>query len=56
MLYVNLPYACFGLIVGPKGIIIDAPPIASWCIGKHETYVTNYYIKKGGKIERKDNL
>lgn len=56
MLYVNLPYACFALIIGPRELIVDAPPIANWCIGRTVTYVTNYYIKKGGKIERTNDL
>lgn len=49
MLYINLPYACFGLIIS-EDKVVNAPPIAKWCEGKSVAYVTNYYTKKGGKV------
>lgn len=50
MLYwIDTKYACFGLIVD-HNVIVDAPPIAKWTIGKDINYVINYYkYKKKGK-------
>ncbi len=57
--YINTPIYCVGVIVG-DGIIIDAPPIVRWGIGKgfawfigkvRNTYPTvNYQL-----VERKLN-
>lgn len=50
IVWINLSYATFGLVVR-NGIVIQAPPIARWTIGKSSYSVTNYYNNKGAKIE-----
>ena len=52
IVWINLSYATFGLVVR-NGIVIQAPPIARWTIGKSSYSVTNYYNNKGAKIEYK---
>lgn len=53
MLYrVNLPYACYGLIVD-NGRVTEAPPIAKWMEQKRKTieYVMLWIKGKGGTVE-----
>jgi hypothetical protein len=40
---IDVDYANFGLIV-KDGIVKDAPPIASWAIGKSIKSVLFYYV------------
>lgn len=46
MIYVVLPYACFGLIV-EDAVVVAAPPIAKWARGKPARQVWDYYARKG---------
>jgi len=46
--YVDLPYACFG-IVSADGIVTEAAPIGRWMIGKPIPY--NWVCSKGGTIQ-----
>ena len=49
---IELPYACFGIETNDWGIVVDAPPIARWMIGKQVNLEIRRWInKKGGKIE-----
>lgn len=49
MVGISLPYATFGLIVR-DGVVVDAPPIARWTIGKPEVTVVAYYRRKGAAV------
>ncbi len=51
-IWINLPYACFGLIVENE-IVIAAPPIAKWTERQHYTKALDYYYKKGAEIKIK---
>lgn len=51
LIWVDLPYACFGLIVR-GGRVVDAAPIARWSVGKDERFVADYYRKKGARFVR----
>ena len=44
--WISLDYATFGLVMH-GGIIIDAPPITRWTLGKRERYIATYYRKHG---------
>ncbi len=48
---VDLPYACFGLII-ERGIVVEAAPIAGWATGKPAREVLEYFKRKGAKLER----
>jgi len=45
-IYVSLSYATFALAV-EGGVVVIAPPIAQWAIGKDERGVADYYRKRG---------
>lgn len=48
---IDLPYACFGVMVDNKtGRVVDAPPIARWMVGQFYTEVRLWVELKGGKI------
>ncbi len=49
LLKIELPYACYGIIV-VEGTIIDSAPIARWAIGKDLEYFIRWVEKKGGTI------
>lgn len=50
-IWVSLPFATFGLAV-LDGKVVDAAPIARWCIGKDEQYVADYWRKRGAAFVR----
>lgn len=47
--WVSLDYATFGLAV-QDGVVVEAPPIAHWTIGKNESVVAAYYRKRGARF------
>lgn len=49
-LWVSLSWATFGLGLR-DGRVVEAAPIAKWCIGKTESYVVNYWRRRGARIE-----
>ena len=49
--YVNLPYACFGLITFNNIVTNFCPPIAKWMVGKDIEFVKKWVKKKGGTID-----
>lgn len=51
MLRIELPWACFGLVV-QGGRVVRAAPIARWCVGKPVDDVTAYWHRRGATIER----
>jgi len=46
--WVNLPYACFGIKVTCEKVV-DAAPIAGWMIGKDTKFIRDWIVSKGGK-------
>jgi len=47
---VDLPYACFGIVVH-HGKVTLAPPIAAWMVGKDGRTVDSWIRRKGGTIK-----
>ena len=48
---IDVGYACFGVILGPAGRIVDAAPIGRWMIGKGKEVVARWVNSKRGSIE-----
>jgi hypothetical protein len=49
---VSLPWATFGFIVDPDGIVIGSAPIAyKYIMGKHVSQVLPWYRNKGADIQ-----
>ena len=49
--YVDVSYACFGIVTDTTGQITKTAPIAKWTIGKYISYVKHYFeTKKGGVV------
>ena len=46
---VDLPYACFGLLV-ERGVVVQAAPIARWSEGRPIEAVARYYRGKRGDV------
>ncbi len=53
MYQVFLPYATYGLET-KDDIIVAAPPIARWMIGKHIDAIRSFLDRKQGKIKPLD--
>jgi hypothetical protein len=52
--YIDVGYACFGLVVR-AGVVVQAPPIAYWTLGRPIVVVRRYYeVKK--KARRYETL
>ena len=49
-LVIDLPYAYYMVTLNSHGFVIEAPPIARWMIGRHESYILRWVKTKGGKI------
>lgn len=49
--WVSLPWATFGLRV-QGGRVVDAAPIARWCIGKDEHWAAAYWRQRGARFAR----
>lgn len=50
MIYIDLPYACFALVV-ENGKVVRAPPIAKWALGRNTEVVVKYYRDKKAKVQ-----
>lgn len=50
--WINLSYACYGIIV-EDGIIIETPPIAKWATGKTFEEFKVFLKRKNGKVRSK---
>lgn len=37
-------------LIAKDGIVVDAPPIARWCMGKEINTVVKWFKNKGAKI------
>jgi hypothetical protein len=46
---VDLPWACFGLIV-ECGRVVEAAPIYGWMTGKDERYAVDYFKRRGAHV------
>jgi len=45
---IDLPYACFGIVI-KSNVIVEAPPIARWMIGRQwKSTVERWVRRKGG--------
>jgi len=51
---VKLPYACFGVILNKKNIVIKSAPIARWLVGKNIYELERYVERKKGTMRRID--
>ena len=51
-IWVNLPYACYGIEVGADGRVAEAPPIARWMIRKEWSAVRFWIEDHGGEYQR----
>lgn len=52
-IWVSLPYATFGIAVA-DGVVVGAPPIAKWVLGRDEREVAGYFRRRGAKIQALD--
>lgn len=48
--WINLSYACFGVVV-KDNIIVKSAPIGSWAIGKSIRFFLNWVLKKNGEYK-----
>lgn len=48
-IWVSLPYATFAL-ASRDGRIVETAPIARWSLGKDESFVADFYRKKGAEF------
>ena len=44
---IDLSYANYGIVVD-RDIVIEAPPIAKWMVGKNISVISTWVIKKRG--------
>lgn len=49
--WVSLPWATFGLRV-EGGRVVEAPPIARWCVGRDEVEIADYWRRRGAVFVR----
>ncbi len=52
-IWISLSYATFGIAVA-DGVVVDAPPIAKWALGRDEREVAGYYRRRGAQIRPLD--
>jgi hypothetical protein len=52
LIHVSLDYATFGLLIDDDGLIVDAPPIAAWTLGRDQNFVARYYAKRGAQFTK----
>lgn len=46
-----LPHACYAVQVDAHGIIVAAPPIARWALGRPWTVLQRHVARQGGTWE-----
>jgi len=44
--WIDVNYATFGVVTDGAGVIVETAPIAKWTLGKHISYVRDYYVNK----------
>lgn len=47
---IDLPYACFGVVVDDNAQVVDAAPIGRWMVGKSLEYIRLWVKRKGGTL------
>ena len=50
LIRIDIDYACFGLVIKDNKVV-EAAPIARWCIGKDKDYIIKYWKDRGAKVE-----
>lgn len=50
MIWVSLPHATFGLVIGDDDVVRDAPPIARWALGHRKQAVLDYLEHRGADV------
>lgn len=48
-MWVSLPYATYGIRV-EGGVVVEAPPIARWMVGRGEAEVAAWLRRKGARL------
>lgn len=48
--WVDVGYACFGMVANDKDIIVDVAPIAKWMLGKSLQQVKPWLLSKKAKV------
>lgn len=49
LFWVDVHHACYG-ILSSDGVVVDAPPIAAWMIGKTLASLKPYLIRKKARV------
>ena len=50
--YIDLPYACYGIVVDESDAVVDAAPIARWMLGKSfEGIIVPWLMRKAAKFQ-----
>jgi hypothetical protein len=49
LIWVDLPWACFGMIA-LNGVVVEAAPIAGWAKGKMVREVTDHFERRGATV------
>lgn len=49
LIYIDMGYATYGIVVCDR-VVVDAPPIAAWMLGKPTSEVRAWLISKGAEI------
>lgn len=49
---INLPYACFGIVLNENDIVVETAPIASWMKHKSFEEIKRWIRTKKGTIEK----
>jgi hypothetical protein len=50
MWLVDLRYACFGIVTDNRDVVVEAPPIARWMVGKPITTIGDWVARKRGTM------
>jgi hypothetical protein len=48
--WVDIGYACFGIVADAMGVVREAAPIAAWMIGKTLQEIKPFLLRKGAKV------
>lgn len=49
--WINLPHACFGVMLNSFGFVVEAAPIAGWMVHKHVSQVLRWVKSRGGELK-----
>lgn len=48
--WVDVGYACFGIVADGSGVVREAAPIAAWMLGKTLQDIKPFLLRKGAKV------